>query len=255
MPINRGILKELQRRKSIQQKSLAVLLDPDELSAESLKVKLNEMNRIGVDFIFFGGSLVHSDLGSKYISYIKANSEIPVVIFPGSHSQIYPEADAILLLNLISGRNPEYLIGQHVQAAYQLHTSGLELISTSYMLVNSGRETTASYISNTSPIPHDKPQIACATAMAGEQIGHQVCFMDGGSGAMNPISNDMVEKVSKVRNTPLIVGGGIKSGEKLRTVLEAGADVVVVGNALEDNFMLLDSLQREVNSISNVKLS
>ncbi len=253
--MNRGILKELQRRKSVQQKSLAVLLDPDEVDDESLKVKVDEMNRIGVDFIFFGGSLVHSEEGNRQVHYIKTNSDIPVIIFPGSHAQIYPEADAILVLNLISGRNPEYLIGQHVQAAHQLYASGLELISTSYMLVNSGRDTTASYISNTTPIPHDKPQIACATALAGEQIGHQVCFMDGGSGAMNPISNSMVEKVSKVRTTPLIIGGGIKSGEKLKSVLEAGADVVVVGNALEDNFRLLESLQHVVNAMSKVKLS
>ncbi len=250
-----GIYQELVRRKSAGIKSLAVLLDPDEISDQSIQYKIERIHSSKVDFIFFGGSLVHNDEANTQIQKIKEYTDIPIVIFPGSSTQIYPDADAILLLSLISGRNPDYLIGQHVQSSFILQRSELEILSTSYMLIDSGRSTTASYISSTTPIPHHKPEIAAATALAGQQIGHGLAFLDGGSGALEPISDVMVEMVAQTISSPLIIGGGIRSAEKVSRVLGAGADLVVVGNALEENFEMLDKLVTAAHYPNSVKLS
>ncbi len=255
MKYQEGIYEELVRRKSAGIKSLAVLLDPDELSEDSLQYKIEKIHKLKVDFIFFGGSLVHNDKANLLIRKIKQYTDTPVVIFPGSNTQIYPDADAILLLNLISGRNSDFLIGQHVTAAYILQESQLEILSTSYLLVDSGTSTTASYISNTTPIPHNKPEIASATALAGQQIGHKLTFMDGGSGALEPISDRMVEKVAKTITNPLIIGGGIRSAEKISRVLAAGADLVVIGNALEENFEILEKLVQASHYSNNIRFS
>ncbi len=255
MKYQNGILSELRNRRSSGIKSLAVLLDPDVLPLDSLATKIQKIQNLGVDFIFYGGSLVHAQDANDKILQIKKYTDIPVVIFPGSNTQIYPAADAILLLSLVSGRNPDYLIGQHVQSSFQLQSSELELLSTSYMLIDSGAATTASYVSGTSPIPHNKPEIAAATALAGQQIGHSVTFMDGGSGALEPISDKMVSLVSKSITNPLIIGGGIRSAEKVSSVLAAGADLVVIGNALEENFELLDKFIKAAHYPNSIKLT
>ena len=220
-------------------KSLAVLIDPDDLDFSLLEEKIKISVEANVDYFFLGGSLISHDCLDRALDIIRKNCNIPTVIFPGTVQQVNGKADAILLLSLISGRNPETLIGKHVAAAPILKESGLEIISTGYLLIDSGRQTTASYISNTLPIPHNKPQIAACTAMAGEMLGLKLTFMDGGSGALNAISENMVATVRKSVDGPIIIGGGIKTAEKAKAIYDAGADVVVVGNAFENNSELI----------------
>ncbi len=242
------ILDILLNYKQQNRKSLAVLLDPDKVEMDTFDTFLKKCIVNEVDFFFVGGSLITSNIMSEMIERIKQITEIPTIIFPGNSLHIEPSADAILLLSLISGRNPEYLIGQHVIAAPMLRKSGLEILPTGYILVDSGKQTTVSYISNTTPIPHDKTDIAVCTALAGEMLGMRLIYLDGGSGALNPVSQKMINKVSREITCPLIVGGGINSVEKAQNALEAGADVIVIGNAFEKDPELLDSITEVVKS-------
>jgi phosphoglycerol geranylgeranyltransferase len=246
----KAVYTNLLEKKSSQLKSFAVLLDPDKLDERSC----GEMIRLGIeneiDFFFVGGSLLTDDSLSFVIHQIKSKTSIPVIIFPGSNNQICKEADGILLLSLISGRNPDALIGQHVIAAPLLKQSGLEILSTGYMLIDCGKQTTVSYISNTTPIPSDKPAIAACTAMAGEMLGLKLIYLDGGSGALNPVSPEMIKTVRKSVELPIIVGGGITSSEKAYHALMAGADVVVVGNGIEKNPALLSEIASVVKDLN-----
>ncbi len=173
-----------------------------------------------------------------------------MVLFPGSNLQINEAADAILFLSLISGRNPDLLIGQHVIAAPLIKKYGLEVIPTGYLLINSGNDTTVSYMSNTQPIPYDKPDIAACTAIAGEMLGLEIIYMDAGSGAAQPISTDMISKVRKSIDTPLIIGGGINTAKKAETILKAGADMIVVGNGIEENPSLLVTISETIQQMN-----
>ena len=195
---------------------------------------------------FVGGSLLTNDYLKNCITTIKNNSKIPVVLFPGNAMQVDEQADAILFLSLISGRNAEMLIGKQVITAPILKKSSLEVIPTGYMLIDSGKQTTVSYMSNTTPIPHDKEQIAKCTALAGEMLGLKMIFMDGGSGALNPISTKMIRSVSKTIDVPLVIGGGINSGKKAIENCKAGADIIVVGNAIEKNERLINEIATSV---------
>ena len=216
-------------------KGLAVLLDPDKIDFETLPDLIHDciLNKVG--YFFVGGSLITNFQLVELVTFIKKYCEIPVVLFPGNSLHIEPSADGILLLSLISGRNPDFLIGQHVISAPILKNSGLEILSTGYILVDSGQQTTVSYISNTTPIPHNKPEIAACTAMAGEMLGMKLIYLDGGSGAKNPVSEKMISKVKASVDLPIIVGGGINSIEKAKSAFEAGADIIVVGNKIEEN--------------------
>jgi phosphoglycerol geranylgeranyltransferase len=214
-------------------KGLAVLIDPDSLSDEAAMQMARQAEVLKVDFFFVGGSLMVRNRTEQVIAVLKAHAAIPTILFPGSLQQIAPNADGILFLSLISGRNPELLIGTHVLAAPLLRQTKLEIIATGYMLVESGRTTTAHYISNTQPLPHDKPDIAACTAMAGEMLGLKLMYLDGGSGATYTVSPEMVAAVATHTQTPLIVGGGIRSVEEARRIWQAGAEVIVIGNALE----------------------
>jgi phosphoglycerol geranylgeranyltransferase len=245
------LYQDLIEKKKKGLKSFAVLLDPDKITDEQCIGIVRSAEEEGVDYFFIGGSLMTNGDMERTISIIKNQSSIPVVIFPGSNLQIYPNADAILFLSLISGRNPEYLIGQHVVAAPLLKRSGLEVISAGYMLVDCGKPTTVSYISNTTPIPYDKPEIAACTAIAGEMLGLKLIYLEGGSGALKSINDEMVEQVVKNVNLPVIVGGGIKNEDTAFNIMKAGADVIVVGNAIEKNPGLLGKIaakKRELNS-------
>jgi len=232
-------------KKRAKKKQFAVLIDPDKISAHTVKIAALS----GVDYFFVGGSLVISNTLNKCIEMIKNETTIPVVLFPGSILQINKKADALLLLSLISGRNPDLLIGKHVIAAPTLKASKLELISTGYMLIESGKQTTASYISNTPPIPSDKTEIAMCTAMAGEMLGLKTIYMDAGSGALNAISTAMIEKVANNISIPLIVGGGIKTVEQAIATAKAGADVVVIGNAIENDKTLIASVSDAIHNL------
>lgn len=200
-----------------------------------LQDMLRKVNESTVDFIFVGGSLVTESNFHSCVEGIAQQTEKPVVLFPGSPDQINEKADALLFLSLISGRNPDLLIGQHVIAAPRLRHSALEVIPTGYMLVESGRLTTALYVSQTLPLPANKPEIAAATALAGQFLGLQLIYLDAGSGADVPISPSTIEAVRKTVSLPIIVGGGIRSVEQAQAAWNAGADVVVVGTALEQN--------------------
>jgi phosphoglycerol geranylgeranyltransferase len=214
-------------------KGLAMLLDPDKVELADVPdiVALAETGE--VDYFFVGGSLVTHDGIHRLVPALKAHTSLPVVIFPGSGYQIVPEADGILFLSLISGRNPELLIGQHVIAAPLLRQTQLEVMATGYMLIDSGKPTTVHYISNSLPIPYNKPDIAVCTALAGQYLGLRLIYMDGGSGADRPVSCEMVKAVSQQVEVPLIVGGGIREVGQALALWEAGADLLVIGNALE----------------------
>jgi len=220
------------------------LVDPDKSSDEYLIPQLNLARDLGVDLVFVGGSLIYNHV-DQLIQRIKSLSNLPVVLFPGSPIQLNSNADAILLLSLISGRNPDFLIGNHVVSAPFLWESGLEVIPTGYMLINGGQQTSVSYMSNTQPIPSDKPDIALATAMAGELLGLKVIYMDAGSGALYPVRAEMIDSVASRINLPILVGGGIRTPEDVRNAYDSGADVVIVGNAAENNPNRLGELVAE----------
>lgn len=231
-------------------KLLAILVDPDKVDEAYLKKLCSNAVELPADLFLVGGSLLTSGDLEFTISFLKKNSSIPTIIFPGSSNQISSNADAILFLSLLSSRNPEMLIGQQVIAAPYIKKANIEVISTAYLLIESGKPTTASYMSNSNPIPANKPEIAASTALAGEYLGMDVIYLDGGSGAENPISKEMIEMVKAYTNRPLFIGGGINSIDKLRQAFEAGADVCVIGNAFENNPNFAKQLKPLMNSIN-----
>lgn len=237
-----NVLQHLIDAKQKQHKLFSLLIDPDETNGRNLEKTIQSATDAGVDMFFVGGSLLVSNTLFDTVQIIKANCNIPVVLFPGDNMQVVPNADALLLLSVISGRNAEMLIGKHVVAAPQLKSSGLEIVPTGYMLVDSGRPTTASYMSNTNPLPHDKDDIAACTAMAGEMLGMKTIFMDGGSGAQNAVSEGMIRRVANHVDIPIIVGGGLRTPEMAKARFDAGATVVVVGNAIEKDSSRLQEL-------------
>ena len=249
------IYNQFTERKQLGKKSFAVLIDPDKVDAASIEQLVTLGVEAKVDYFFVGGSLVISSHLDECIQQIKAACNIPVVLFPGSPSQVSKYADALLYLSLISGRNPELLIGQHVISAPFVKKSGLEIMPTGYMVIDGGAPTTVSYISNATPIPADKNEIAMCTAMAGELLGMKLIYMDAGSGAKRPITEQMIEKVAKHIEVPLIVGGGITEPEKAYINCKAGADVIVVGNAIEKDLSLMKEISNAVHSVATVKIS
>ena len=215
-------------------KLFALLIDPDKHDMESLSWIGRNVNPRTVDFILVGGSLVTESI-DETVAVLKQNTEIPIILFPGNVLQITARADAILLLSLISGRNPEYLIGNHVIAAPILKKTQLEIIPTAYILIENGRSTSVEYMSNTKPIPADKIDLTVATAMAGEMLGHKLVYLEAGSGALATVNEDMIREVRSQINIPLIVGGGIHTPEKIQNIYRAGADMIVVGTAFEED--------------------
>jgi phosphoglycerol geranylgeranyltransferase len=229
-------------------KSFAVLVDPDKVDNAKIEQLVSLANDAKVDYFLVGGSLLISNHLDECIQQFKATCDIPVILFPGSPSQVSKYADALLYLSLISGRNAELLIGQHVVSAPFVRSSGLEIMPTGYMVIDGGAPTTVSYISNATPIPSDKNEIALCTAMAGEMLGMKLIYMDSGSGAKRPITESMIEMVSSHIEAPLIVGGGITDPEKAYRNCKAGADVIVVGNAIEKDSSLIKELADAVHS-------
>ncbi len=245
----KDIYSSLFERKENGKKSFAVLIDPDKVDDEKLERLIRLSLAAEVDYFLVGGSLVISNYLDECVQFIKRNCSIPVLLFPGSSSQVSKYADALLYLSLISGRNPELLIGQHVVSAPAIKKSGLEIMSTGYMVIDGGAPTTVSYISNATPLPADKNEIAMCTAMAGEMLGMKLIYMDAGSGAKIPITESMIELVAKNIEVPLIIGGGIKEPEKAYLNCKAGADVIVVGNAIEKDESLITEIASAVHSV------
>ncbi len=240
----------IQSLKAAKKKGFAVLIDPDKLDEKGLLTTIEVAKSAAVDFFFVGGSLVVTDTLDTVVSTIKKLCDIPVILFPGSPDQITPKADALLYLSLISGRNAELLIGQHVISAPFVKQSGLEIIPVGYMLVDGGTPTTVSYISNTNPIPSNKNDIASCTAMAGEMLGLKLIYMDAGSGAQKAIPTTMISQVAKYIQIPIIVGGGITTAEKAKENCIAGADIIVVGNAVEKDPALIQSIATAIHSLN-----
>ena len=247
--MKQGIYQSLVTKKQSGKKSFTVLIDPDKVNASILDELIELATTAKVDYFFVGGSLVISNRLDEVVQHIKANCTIPVILFPGSPSQVSSYADALLYLSLISGRNPELLIGQHVISAPFVKQSGLEIMSTGYMVIDGGAPTTVSYISNASPIPSDKNEIAVCTAMAGEMLGMKLIYMDSGSGARKPVTESMIQSVASVINIPMIIGGGILEPEKAYRNCRAGADVVVVGNAIEKDAGLIKEMAAAIHSV------
>lgn len=221
---------------TIKEKGAAylILLDPDKLPENKLAGFLKHCEKSGVDGFLVGGSLMVNGDFDSFIEKVKVNTNLLSIIFPGSITQISPFADAILFLSVVSGRNPEHLIGKHVLAAPSIKKSGIEPISTAYILVESGSTTTAIYMSGSLPIPGNKPEIAAATALASEFLGMKLIYLEAGSGADNSVPNVMVKAVSSQCSIPVIVGGGIRTPQTAREKVENGASIIVTGNYFED---------------------
>lgn len=232
------------------EKKIVVLIDPDKFSMGNIKKTLDLAIRARVDYFFIGGSLIVNNMLDYCLQTIKESCNIPMILFPGNSFQLSYKADGILFLSLISGRNAELLIGKHVITAPYLKDSSLEILPTGYMLIDGGVPTTVSYMSNTQPIPSNKDDIALCTALAGEMLGLKMMYMDAGSGAKSPISSSMIEAVSSSIKIPLIVGGGICTPEKAMETAKAGADVIVVGNAIEKNPDLIIEISEAVHGIT-----
>ncbi len=217
-----------------KEKLFALLLDPDRYNADHLRKLLPVAKQSNVSMLLVGGSLVNSNINS-FISEIRKQSQLPIVLFPGNALQFSPGADAILLLSLISGRNSDFLIGNHIIVSNAIKRSGIEAIPTGYMLIDGGVQTSVQYMSNTMPIPASKTDIAVATALAGQQLGMKLIYLEAGSGAKNPVPVDMIKAIRDDIDIPLIVGGGLRTPEQVNAAWNAGADMVVVGNALEND--------------------
>ena len=231
----KNIYSEILKAKSEKRKLLAILLDPDKIIWEVIDELILKINQSPATHIFIGGSLVFSNKIDELILKIKQHCNLPIVFFPGNPSQISNEADGILFLSLISGRNPDYLIGHQVKAAPILKKSNLEIISTGYVLIDGGCETAVSRVSQTSAIPRENSEKVLHTAQAGEILGNKLIYLEAGSGANLSVPSEIIELVSKNIAIPLIVGGGIKSQEEIQKVYGFGADLVVIGTAFEND--------------------
>lgn len=238
------------KNKQQGQKSLAVLIDPDKVDNHKIEKLVTLAIDSKVDYLFVGGSLIVSHNLDDCIQQIKSLCDIPVILFPGSPAQVSKFADALLYLSLVSGRNAELLIGQHVVSAPFVRKSGLEIMPTGYMVIDGGAPTTVSYISNAAPIPSDKNEIALCTAMASEMLGMKLIYMDAGSGAKRPITESMIEMVSGHIEIPLIIGGGITYPEKAYLNCKAGADVIVIGNCIEKDPTLIKEMATAIHSVA-----
>ncbi len=236
-----SIYNKILNWKAQNKKTFALLIDPDKYVPTTLQQIYNSSPL--PDLIFVGGSLVMNDT-TKTITNIKSitQDKTPIVLFPGDYSQISPNADALLLLSLVSGRNPEYLIGQHTKAALRIKQIGIETIPTAYMLIDGGRVTSVQYISGTTPLPADKTDLSTATALASEMLGMKMIYLEAGSGALNPVPKEIISAIRQNVNIPLIVGGGLRSPQAIKNAFDAGADIVVIGTAIEQNLTTFSSL-------------
>lgn len=241
------VYDQIQATYRNNEKQFAILLDPDKFSGKSMDQLKTTFNEVSPDIILVGGSLISTNT-FDFINKIKAFTNIPITIFPGSSSQYTANADAILFLSLLSGRNPEFLISHHVASAPLIKANNTETIPTGYILIDGGRITSVQYISQTQAIPSDKSDIAIATALAGQYLGMKLIYMDAGSGASVPIPQKMIKEVKSQIDIPLMIGGGLNSYQKIKEACQAGADIIVVGNALEKDISLLKSFHAAVKS-------
>jgi len=245
-----NIFRRILLNKEMGRKMLAVLIDPEKNNGRNFASMVASLKVASPDFIFIGGSHAVKALDTM-IGILKEETDCDVVLFPGDASQFSEKADAMLFLSLLSGRNPEFLIGQHIKSATIIQDSNVETIPTAYMLIDGGKVSSVQYISNTLPIPADKKEIALSTAIAGELLGMRLTYLEAGSGAIHPVPAEMISMVSKRLQTPLIVGGGIRTTADIGRAFDAGADMVVVGNVLEAENSLMKTFTDWVTEYNN----
>ena len=239
---------QLEKILSTKRCGAFALIDPDIKNDGNLADTVEKINQSGFDAILVGGSLILDNNFDNRIDFIKKNTQLPVIIFPGSSKQLSGKADAILFLSLLSGRNPQYLIGEHVESAPVIHSLGLEPIPTGYILLDGGSRTSVEIISNTIPLPMDKVDIILAHALAGQYLGNKFIFLECGSGALNHVSTTIIETLSKRLDIPIIVGGGITNATSSKSIANAGARFIVVGTHIE-NGASIEELREITSSI------
>lgn len=238
--IYKNILQSIKKR----EKLLAVLIDPDKTKPEGLDGFMQKLNSSAATHIFVGGSTVEAFATENLVVTLKKHTNLPIILFPGDVSQITNHANAILYLSLLSGRNPEYLIGKHVASVSKLRNSSLEVIPTGYLLIENGKETAVQRVTQTEPMPVNKVQTIVDTAKAGELLGMELIYLEAGSGAEKAIPSSVISAVKEDLKIPLIVGGGIRSKEQLDTAYKAGADLVVIGTAFEEDEAFFNEIKK-----------
>lgn len=224
-------------------KGLAVLIDPDKFLIENTKKFIEKVNTSIATHVFVGGSIVANDVTDILVSEIKKHTNLPVVLFPGAMGQITDKADGLLFLSLLSGRNPEYLIGEHVKAVSKLRNTSLDIIATGYVLIESGAKTAVQRVTNTKPMMRNEVENIVHTALAGQFLGMKLIYLEAGSGAKQPVTPEIISAVKKELTIPLIVGGGIKNIKALKAAYKYGADLVVIGTAFEEDELFFDALK------------
>ena len=239
----KGIYNTLIQNISEEKKGLAVLIDPDKMDVENISNFITKANQSIATHIFIGGSTVDDYATEILVIEINKHTHLPVVLFPGDVSQITDHADALLFLSLISGDNPEYLIGKHRKAVSKLRSSNLEVIPTGYILVENGKQTSVEKVTHTTPLSRNNTQLILDTAKAGELLGMKLMYLEAGSGALEPVPNEIIRFVKQELSIPLIVGGGIRSKQQLNEAYESGADLVVIGTAFETNEAFFEELK------------
>ena len=237
--IYKHILQDVTSGKKI----LAVLIDPDKIAIKHIPSFIGKVNKSVANYVFVGGSDVAEQQTEIVVQTIKKHTRLPIVLFPGDITQITNQADALLFLSLISGRNPDYLIGKHVEAVSKLKDSNLEIISTGYVLIENGKQTAVQRVTETVPLQNNNIQLIADTAKAGELLGMKLIYLEAGSGALQPVSKEIIKKVKTNISIPLIVGGGIRNLKQLKQAYQAGADLVVIGTAFENDESFFDELQ------------
>jgi len=245
-----GFYHLLSTSKAAKKKLFGVLVDPDQSKTRHLDQITQLSEHATIDFFLVGGSLLLNNVLDSCLTRLKKATQSPLVLFPGNNLQVSDKADAILLLSMISGRNPDFLIGQHVVAAPQIARAEIEVVPTGYMLIDGGQLTSAQYMSNTIPIPNNKSEIAICTALAGQQLGLKTIYLDAGSGASIPVSNQMLQDISCSIDVPIICGGGIRTPEEIYDKGRSGADVIVVGSAIEKDPSLLLEMNHALRETS-----
>jgi len=239
-----SIYKNIQDSISNDEKLLAVLIDPDKFSFENTINFIKKVNESIATHIFVGGSIVDENTTDILVSEIKKQTNLPIVLFPGDVTQITEKANALLFLSLLSGRNSEYLIGKHVEAVSKLSKMQLEVLSTGYILIESGKETAVEKVTDTKPMPRENIQNIVDTAKAGQFLGMKLIYLEAGSGAKEPLTKAIIRRVKQELDSPLIVGGGIRSKVQLEDAYDAGADLVVIGTAFEEDELFFDDLRK-----------
>lgn len=245
-----NIYQNILQAKKAGQKLLAILIDPEKIEVRNIHSFIKLIHQSIATHIFVGGSTDKDNKTEIIVLEIKKYTILPVILFPGDYKQVTSEADGVLFLSLISGRNPKYLIEQQVQSALIVKNSNLEVISTGYILIDGGKETAVERISNTKPISQNNPELILKTALAGEFSGKRLIYLEAGSGATNPVEASIINCVKNSVQTPLIVGGGIKNIDQLNKAYEAGADLVVIGTAFEKDLMFFNRIKKETTNQS-----